>query len=147
MTGLELQDEMIRQKIDLPIIFLSAHGDIAMAVRAVQKGAKTFLVKPPNLEQLLEEIDSAIKLCFSIRDEKLLAQELQEEWNQLTEAEKKIAKLVAKGLSNQTIAEIQSVSEKTVRSQRASVYTKLEVENAAELTNFLRDYEKIEHLL
>ena len=104
-------------------------------------------MKPPNLEQLLEEIDSAIKLCFSIRDEKLLAQELQEEWNQLTEAEKKIAKLVAKGLSNQTIAEIQSVSEKTVRSQRASVYTKLEVENAAELTNFLRDYEKIEHLL
>lgn len=147
MTGLELQDEMIRQKIDLPIIFLSAHGDIAMAVRAVQKGAKTFLVKPPNLEQLLEEIDSAIKLCFSIRDEKLLAQELQDEWNQLTEAEKKIAKLVVKGLSNQTIAEIQSVSEKTVRSQRASVYTKLEVENAAELTNFLRDYEKIEHLL
>ena len=54
MSGIELQNELIRRGCDLPIIFLSAHGDIEMAVDAVHRGAKTFLVKPPRLEKLLE---------------------------------------------------------------------------------------------
>ena len=147
MSGLELQDELIRRKNVLPIIFLSAHGDIEMAVQAVQKGAKTFLVKPPKLEKFLEAIESAIAADLSARKEREFAKELQAQWDQLTEAEKKIARLVAKGLTNQVIAEVQEVSERTVRSQRATVYEKLEVENAAELVGFLNDLDKYGKLL
>ena len=60
MSGIELQNELIRRRCDLPIIFLSAHGDIEMAVEAVHKGAKTFLVKPPRLDKLLEDRKSVV---------------------------------------------------------------------------------------
>ncbi len=147
MSGLELQDEMIRRKIDLPIIFLSAHGDIEMAVQAVHKGAKNFLVKPPKLETLLEEIESAIELNISNRKDQAFGRALMQQWNQLTEAEKENARMVAKGLTNQVIAEVRGISERTVRSQRASVYDKLEVENAAELAAFLHDLDHYKGLL
>lgn len=137
----------MRRKIDLPIIFLSAHGDIEMAVQAVHKGAKNFLVKPPKLETLLEEIESAIELNISNRKDQAFGRVLMQQWNQLTEAEKENARMVAKGLTNQVIAEVRGISERTVRSQRASVYDKLEVENAAELAAFLHDLDHYKGLL
>lgn len=128
-------------------IFLSAHGDIEMAVQAVHKGAKNFLVKPPKLETLLEEIESAIELNISNRKDQAFGRALMQQWNQLTEAEKENARMVAKGLTNQVIAEVRGISERTVRSQRASVYDKLEVENAAELAAFLHDLDHYKGLL
>lgn len=139
MTGLELQEEMLKRNIDLPIIFLSAHGDIDMAVKAVKKGAKTFLTKPPELDRLVEEIKEAIAHNIELRKKKKFGRVLIKQWNALTETEKEIASLVAKGLTNQVISEVQEVSEKTVRSQRATVYGKLDVKNAAELAGFLND--------
>ena len=70
-----------------------------------------------------------------------------QQWNQLTEAEKENARMVAKGLTNQVIAGVRGISERTVRSQRASVYDKLEVENAAELAAFLHDLDHYKGLL
>lgn len=142
MTGIELQEEMKRQNIDLPIIFLSAHGDIEMAVRAVQDGAMTFLVKPPKRDQLISVIEQAFELNDRQRKEKRYLASLLKQWNELTQAEKNVAQMVAKGLTNQVIADVLKISERTVRSQRATVYEKLEVENAAELSEFLHELNK-----
>ncbi len=139
MSGIEAQREMQRRGIELPIIFLSAHGDIEMAVEAVHKGARTFLVKPPKPEQFLAEIAHAAAADFERRRNEAYAVSLQTQWTQLTPAEQRVAVMVGKGLTNAVIAEAIGVAERTVRSQRASIYEKLEIENAVELADFLHE--------
>lgn len=139
MTGIELQREVKKRGIDLPIIFLSAHGDIEMAVEAVQNGAKTFLVKPPQLDKLLEFIDEAVQDNIQLRKEKRYGKELQNQWDTLTATEKQVAQMAGKGLTTGTIAQVLGMSERSVRSHRSAIYEKLDLENIAELTSFLRD--------
>ena len=130
MSGIELQAEMKRRKIDLPIIFLSAHGDIEMAAEAVRAGAMNFLVKPPKPEKLLALIREAVVKSIEDRRGKRYGDSLVKLWETLTPAERQVAGMVAKGLGN---------AERTVRSHKESIYRKLEVENAVELSDFLRD--------
>lgn len=139
MSGIELFDEMRRRGIGLPVIFLSAHGDIEMAVDAVRRGAKTFLVKPPKPEKLLEAISQATADDWNRRREEAYAATLDAQWKKLTPAEAQVAVMVGKGLSNTVIAEAIGVSERTVRAQRASIYEKLDIENAVELSDFLHE--------
>lgn len=130
LSGPELQTKLAAMKCDLPIIFLTAHGEVRMAVQAVQAGALDFLEKPVDAEALLP----------------LLARDLSDVealWRQLTDAEQKTAELVAKGLPNRQAAEILGVSEDTVRSRCASVFGKLELHNAAELSEFLHDLSEL----
>ena len=115
MSGIELQAEMKRRKIDLPIIFLSAHGDIEMAAEAVRAGAMNFLVKPPKPEKLLALIREAVVKSIEDHRGKRYGNSLVKLWEAL------------------------SVAERTVRSHKESIYRKLEVENAVELSDFLRD--------
>ncbi len=142
MSGIELQNELIRRGCDLPIIFLSAHGDIEMAVDAVHRGAKTFLVKPPRLEKLLEYIKEAVEEHKEKQKGRRFAESLVQQWSQLTETERQVADMVAKGLTNNMISFVLEITERTVRSHRSSIYEKLEVENAAELSVFLNDLNK-----
>lgn len=139
MTGLELQDEIIKRGIDLPIIFLSAHGDIEMAIQCMQKGAFNFLVKPAEPEKLRTIVEKAIKKNQTDRRQKEYVGDLTRVFNTLTKTEKQIAYLVAKGLTNSAIADLQEISERTVQTHRSSVYEKLDVENAVELSEYLRD--------
>lgn len=139
MSGIELFEEMRRRGIGLPVIFLSAHGDIEMAVEAVRRGAKTFLVKPPKPEKLLEAISQATVDDWERRREEAYAASLDSQWKKLTPAEAQVAVMVGKGLSNAVIAEAIGVSERTVRAQRASIYEKLDIENAVELSDFLHE--------
>lgn len=139
MTGLELQDEIIKRGIDLPIIFLSAHGDIEMAIQCMQKGAFNFLVKPAEPEKLRTIVENAIKKNQTDRRQKVYVEDLTRVFNTLTKTEKQIAYLVAKGLTNSAIADLQEISERTVQTHRSSVYEKLDVENAVELSEYLRD--------
>lgn len=143
MTGLELQMEMKRQKIDLPIIFLSAHGDIEMAIDCVQKGAFNFLVKPPVPEKLLELVEEAVKKNRQDRRQAQYVAQLQAQFETLTPAERRVAVMIAKGLSNKVVAETLGVSERTVQTQRANVYAKLECENAVEVSEFLHETESL----
>ncbi len=145
MTGIELQHEMKVRGIDLPIIFLSAHGDIAMAVDAVKAGAKTFLVKPPKLDELAETIAEAIEENVERRAKVRDWLELRADFEKLTPAEKAVAGMIVKGLTNAVIAEALGMAERTVKAHRAAVYEKLDVENAVELADFLHeldDYRK-----
>lgn len=139
MTGIELQAELKRVGSDLPIIFLSAHGDIEMAVSCVENGAFNFLVKPPDPDKLLDLVSKAVAKNKQVRREKAYAESLREQFETLTAAEKKVAYQIAKGLPNSRIAEILEISERTVQSHRANIFAKLDLENPVELNEFLRE--------
>ena len=139
LSGPELQTRLAEMKCDLPIIFLTAHGEVRMAVEAVQAGALDFLEKPVDAEALLPLLARG---CELHRRRRAVARDLKRAevlWNELTDAERRTAELVAKGLPNRQAAEILGLSEDTVRSRRASVFGKLELHNAAELSEFLHD--------
>lgn len=139
MTGIELQAELKRIGSDLPIIFLSAHGDIEMAVNCVENGAFNFLVKPPDPDKLLDLVNKAVAKNKQLRREKAYAESLREQFETLTAAEKKVSYQIAKGLPNSRIAEILEISERTVQSHRANIFAKLDLENPVELNEFLRE--------
>lgn len=139
MSGIELQAELKKRRIDLPVVFLSAHGDIEMAAEAVRAGAKNFLVKPPKSEKLLELIKEATAESLEADREKHYGEALKADWMSLTPSERGVAALVAKGLSNAVVAEALGISERTVRSHKEEIYAKLDVQNAVELSDFIRD--------
>ena len=139
MTGIELQQEMKRRGIRTPIIFLSAHGDIELAVEAIGRGALTFLEKPPKPAKLLSAISEATELDIlrTRREADLEASDAL--WATLTAAEAQVALMTAKGFSSAETAQALSVSENTVRSQRSAAYGKLGVQNAVELADFIHE--------
>lgn len=141
MNGIELQGEMKRRGIELPVIFLSAHGDIEMAADAVRAGAKGFLVKPPKLEKLTALIDESLIESQETMRGHAYGATLDEAWKTLTAAEEQVAMMVAKGLTNAVVAQALGITERTVRAHREAIYRKLDVENAVELADFLRDRE------
>ena len=125
--------------VRMPIIFLSAHGDIEMAVKAVQRGAVDFLVKPPEPEKLLALVQRTIDAHQKKRRADRDRGQLRAQYETLTPAEKQIAFLVAKGFSNATIGDVQGISERTAKSHRAKIYGKLDLANAVEVSEFLRE--------
>ncbi len=144
MTGIELQAQFLERGIDLPIIFLSAHGDIEMAVKAVQKGAVDFLVKPPQPEKLLELVQKTLAEHQEKRRADRDREQMLALYSELTPAEKKVMFLVAKGFPNTVIGEILGIAERTAKSHRARIYGKLDLENAVEASEFLRQAGLIE---
>ena len=139
LSGLEVQKELNKRGVDLPVIFLSAHGDIEMAMNCVEQGAFNFLVKPPLPEKLKDLVEKAIKLNKSQRRIKKEAMELQRLFSSLTSTEQLVARQVAKGLSNKLVGEVLGMSERTVQSHRGKIFSKLDVENAVELFQFVSD--------
>lgn len=146
LSGLEVQQELNKRGVDLPIIFLSAHGDIEMAMNCVEQGAFNFLVKPPIPEKLKDLVEKAIKLNKSQRKIKKETEELQKLFSQLTSTEQMVARQVAKGLTNKMIGEVLDMSERTVQSHRSKVFAKLDVGNAVELFQFLSDMDNSSNL-
>ena len=146
LSGLEVQQELNKRGVDLPIIFLSAHGDIEMAMNCVEQGAFNFLVKPPIPEKLKDLVEKAIKLNKSQRKIKKETEELQKLFSQLTSTEQMVARQVAKGLTNKMIGEVLDMSERTVQSHRSKVFAKLDVGNAVELFKFLSDMDNSSNL-
>lgn len=146
LSGLEVQQELNKRGVDLPIIFLSAHGDIEMAMNCVEQGAFNFLVKPPIPEKLKDLVEKAIKLNKSQRKIKKETEELQKLFSQLTSTEQMVALQVAKGLTNKMIGEVLDMSERTVQSHRSKVFAKLDVGNAVELFQFLSDMDNSSNL-
>ncbi len=137
MTGLELQNRMKHDQIDLPIVFLSAHGDIEMAVEAVHNGAVDFLVKPPKPEKLIAVLEKACRECEAREALKAELADMESEFARLTPAEQETAFFLAKGLSSREIASLLNVSDETVRSRRSTVYKKLELRGSVEVAQFL----------
>lgn len=143
MDGLELQDYLKRNGVDLPIIFITGHGDIPMAVQTLKKGAFDFIEKPFRNQALLDSIKQAIRVSAE-RLEHLTRQKLiRERLETLTAREREVVELLAHGLSNKDIARRLDVSVRTVETHRANAIHKLDVGTSAEIIRFFSDVERV----
>ena len=137
MSGLELQDKMQELGIDLPIIFISGHGDIDMAVCTLKQGASDFLQKPVDDQRLLTAIGNAVMKNLNHRRTEMELSDFRKSLEQLTQREREVIRMVAQGMSNKQVAENLGISEKTVQVHRGSAYRKLDLHNAAEIARLL----------
>lgn len=133
MSGIEAQREMKARGIDLPIIFLTGHGDVEMAVSALQEGALDFIQKPVDNERLLAVIAYAAATNLARRSGRVDTATLTERAATLTDREIDIARALADGLLNREIAERLQIAQRTVEVHRAAVLRKLGIRKPAEL--------------
>lgn len=133
LSGLELQQQLATDCVDLPIVFMTGHGDIPMSVRAIKAGAVDFLPKPISEEKLREIVQQAIEA--SARQEKASAEivEFRERYQTLTQREREVMQLVITGKLNKQIAGQMGITVATVKAHRGRVMGKLAVESVAEL--------------
>lgn len=115
MTGMELQAELVERGSLLPVIFLSAHGDIPMAMQAVHRGAMDFLVKPAAPDVLIAAVEKAVKKSFEDLAADAGQADLAEKAATLTDRELEVARLVAEGLLNKQIGDKLGISLPTVK--------------------------------
>lgn len=141
MTGLELQEEMNRRGIDLPVIFLTAHGTIDMAVETMRAGAWDFQQKPIQAERFLQAIARAVEKDRLRREGARDDREERRLYDSLTDREKEIGRLVGQGFINKVIAERLGISKRTVDHIRAAALTKLGLHSVAELAGFFERME------
>ena len=137
MSGLELQNKLKELGCDLPIIFISGHGDIDMAVNTLKNGAVDFLQKPVKDDRLLEVIDAAVARNKAARRDQAEVAGFKARLEQLTQREREVIRMVAQGYSNKEVAAEFGISEKTVQVHRGSAYRKLDLHNAAEIARQL----------
>ena len=133
MNGDELQAELIRRNIHLPIIFLTAYGDIPMTVRTIKAGAVDFLTKPVPRKLLLERIQDALQHASRIQEQALAEQALCNCLNSLTSRELEILPLVLAGHSNKEVSRHIGISYRTVEIHRARILNKTGATSILEL--------------
>jgi len=139
-SGLEFQQQMSAMGISLPVIFITGHGDVAMAVRAMKTGAIEFLAKPFRDQELLDAIQLGVeKDRVQRQDEGNLAL-LRKRWQTLNSGEQAVMQRVAEGMLNKQIAGEVSVSEVTVKVRRGQVMRKM---NARSLTDLVRIWDRL----
>ena len=137
MTGMELQAELVERGSLLPVIFLSAHGDIPMAMQAVHRGAMDFLVKPAAPDVLIAAVEKAVKKSFEDLAADAGQADLAEKAATLTDRELEVARLVAEGLLNKQIGDKLGISLPTVKLHRGNAAKKLGVRSAVAMAKAL----------
>lgn len=137
VNGLEFQDILAHKGYRQPIIFLTAHADVDMAISAFRSGAADILKKPVSSEILLEAVERAVESDFAFRQKDFRIVRYQEFYDALTQREKQILNSVNAGLMNYQIAQRLGLSERTVETHRANVYKKVGVKDLQQLKEFL----------
>lgn len=129
LSGLELQQELAKANIDLPIIFVTGHGDIPMTVRAMKPGAVEFLTKPYREQDLLDAIQRGIGRHRATREQRAELSELQQRYESLSLREREVLPLLAAGLLNKQIAAELGTSEKTIKVHRSQLMHKMKADS------------------
>ena len=133
LNGLELQKLIASERTDLPIIFITGHGDVPMTVRAMKGGAVEFLTKPFDDEVLLTAIRHAIKRSAAVLDDQAELSELRSDYESLTPRERDVMKLVVAGMLNKQIGLKLNISEITVKAHRGKMMQKMKADSVADL--------------
>ena len=133
LNGLELQERIASERSDMPIIFITGHGDIPMTVKAMKAGAAEFLPKPFDDEMLLEAVRRALESSNVTLDQKAEIRALEECLSSLTHREREVMGLVVSGLLNKQIGAELGISEITVKAHRGRVMQKMHARSLADL--------------
>jgi FixJ family two-component response regulator len=137
MSGVQLHDALLQRGIDVPVIFLTGHGDVAMAVEAVKRGAFHFVEKPFTEDYLVSLIHRAIDEGSKRQSETAGDDAVQKRLAGLTPREREVLNMIVEGKPNKTIAATLAISGKTVEGHRAHIMEKLNARNAAELVHIV----------
>lgn len=133
MNGLELQEKLRAERIEIPIVFLTGFADVPMAVRGMEGGALHFLEKPVSDQVLLEHVHRALEIDRRNRASRAAYQEIAERIDSLTPRELEVVEYVVKGDSSREIADELKISFKTVEAHRARIMKKMQAHGVAEL--------------
>ncbi len=133
MSGLDLQQKLIEKNSLLPIIFITGHGDIPLAVEAMRRGALDFIRKPFREHGLLDRINEALDIEDGKRRVQRDRKQLIDQFNSLSERELEVLELVSEGKMNKVVAQDLGISERTVEVHRSNIMHKLGVQTLAQL--------------
>ena len=137
MSGLSLQEQLSKEAMHPPIIIITGHGDVQMAVRAVKSGASDFLEKPFNEQQLLDSIHVAIERDAEQRGKASKLAEIQIKVDNLTEREKEVMNLIVTGMQNKNIASELQITQSAVEAHRAKVMDKMGARTLSDLMRMI----------
>ena len=137
MSGLELQDRLIERKSPLPIVFITGHGDVPMAVEAMRAGAVDFLQKPFKDDDLIRRVQKALAQDERLREQLSGLEQIRLRHDSLTPREREIASRLVAGNANKVIAIDLGLSERTVEVHRAHIMQKMEARGLAQLVQLL----------
>ena len=137
ISGPELQDKLISMGVDLPIIFITGHGEIPLAVDTLQKGAFDFIQKPFSAEKLIARIGNALLKNSQIREKKYEHEHIVERFKDLTKREHEVLDMLVEGRANKYIAYELGLSQRTVEAHRSHIMEKVNAASLAELVKLV----------
>jgi FixJ family two-component response regulator len=135
LNGLDLQKRIATDRIDMPIIFITGHGDVPMTVRAMKAGAVEFLTKPYGDAVLLSAIQQALECSYAALRREAEMRSIQESYASLSRRERQVMALVVRGLLNKQVGCELGISEITVKAHRGKVMRKMKADSLADLVN------------
>jgi FixJ family two-component response regulator len=145
LSGLDLQHELAARKCQIPIVFITGHGDIPMTVRAMKAGAVEFLTKPFRDQDLLDAIQIALQRDHARREHEKELTQLQRRFDLLTPREREVISLVAAGKLNKQIGDQLGIAENTIKVHRSRAMEKLRADSLADLVRMIAKLKDVSH--
>ncbi|WP_433770513.1 response regulator transcription factor [Pseudomonas putida] len=143
-SGLDFQRQLVDAHINIPIIFITGHGDIEMSVKAMKAGAVDFLAKPFREQDLLDAVSAALQTDTKRRELERKSSSLHADYQSLTPREKEVMALAVKGLMNKQIAGQMNLSEITIKIHRSHAMKKMHAKSFADLVRMAEALERVE---